>query len=117
MSRKGLPLLLALCAPMVAEGSGLSANQPLSSWHSASTADKRQLIDAIVNQLRSSAGITTDVGVPMDAIAQCVDENHTPDTLTFHGHDAKVTTGLVVVLCVKIHVPQLQKVKYTVHGD
>lgn len=117
MSRKGLPLLLALCAPMVAEGSGLSANQPLSTWHSAITADKRQLIDAIVNQLRASAGITADVNVPMDTIVQCVDKNHTRDTLTFHGHDAKVTTGLAVVLCVKIHVPELQKARYMAHGD
>lgn len=117
MSRKGLLLLLALCAPMAAEGSGLSASQPLSSWHSASAADKRQLIDTVVNQLRASAGITTDVNVPMDTIVQCVDKNHTRDTLTFRGHDAKVTAGLAVVLCLKIHVPKLQKAKYTVHGD
>lgn len=116
MPSKGLLLLLALCAPMAAEGGSLAANQPLSSWHAASAADRRQLIDAIVNQLRTSAGMTSFVSVPMHAIVQCVDENHTPDTLNFHGRDTSVTAGLAVALCVKIHVPPLQKAKYVVHG-
>lgn len=114
MSSKGLLLLLALCTPMAAEGS-IAANQPLSSWHTASAADKRQLIDAIVNQLRTSAGITAAISVPMRTIVECVDENHTPDTLNFHGRNASVTAGLAVVLCVKIHVPPLQKARYVVH--
>lgn len=117
MSSKGLLLLLALCAPMAAEGGSLAADRPLSSWHTASAADKGQLIDAIVNQLRTSAGMTADVSVPMHAIVQCVDENHTPDTLNFHGHNASVTAGLAVVLCVKIHVPPLQKARYVVHSS
>lgn len=117
MSSKGLLLLLALCVPTAAQCSGLAANQPLSSWHSASADDKRQLIDAIVRQLRNSADITEQVAVPMDTIVQCVDGNHTRDTLHFHDQEVRVTAGLAVVLCVKIHVPQLQRARYGVHGS
>lgn len=118
MSGKGLLLLLlALWAPMAAEGGSLAANQPLSSWHTASAADKRQLIEAIINQLRTGAGMTADVSVPMHAIVQCVDGNHTRDTLHIRDQDVKVTAGLAVVLCVKTHVPQLQKARYEVHGS
>lgn len=117
MPSKSLLLLLALGVPAVAQCGGLSANQPLSSWHSASADDKRQLIDAIVSQLRNSAGITGQVAVPTDTIVQCVDSNHAHDTLHLHDQEIKVTAGLAVVLCVKIHVPQLQKARYEVHGS
>lgn len=117
MSSRDLLLLLALCVPAIAQCSGLAANQPLSSWHTASADDKRQLVNAIVSQLRNTAGITTPIAVPMDTIVKCVDGNHTRDTLHIHDQDVKVTAGLAVVLCVKIHIPRLQKARYVVHGS
>lgn len=117
MYRKCLLVLLAILAPTVALCNGLAADQPLSLWHSASGDDKRELISSIVRQLRNGAGVAVDAVVPTATIVQCVDGNHTPDTLNIHDQQVKVTAGLAVVLCVKIHMPQLQNARYQQHGS
>lgn len=110
---KGIILFLAVLVCASSQAATLSATQPLSTWHDASSGDKVQLVDTLVDQLRMSAGLKTMDGVPVNAITQCVDNIHVPDQLTFNGHRVPVTAGLAVVLCIKIHVPQLAAAKYT----
>jgi hypothetical protein len=104
---------LALCVCAAGQAATLSAEQPLSAWRGASLGDKTQLIEAVAGQLSSSAGFQASVAIPVNVIAQCVDRNPTPDRLTIHGHEATVTVGLAVVLCIKVHVPPLRTARYT----
>lgn len=106
--------LLGLSLPACALAASLSANQPLSAWHHADHDAKAQLIDAVARQLQASAGIKGEVKLDEPAIIQCVDRNHTPDTLTIHGQKISVTVDLAVMLCVKLHTPALSAARFQI---
>ena len=104
---------MAMCVCAAGQAATLSAEQPLSAWRGASLGNKTQLIEAIASQLSASAGFQASVAMPVNVIVQCVDHNPTPDRLTIHGHEATVTVGLAVTLCIKVHVPPLRTARYT----
>ena len=109
---RNLFFIACLCTSFAAVADELTNSSPISSWHTASTVDKEQLIDSVSNQLQASAQLDSKVVVPTDAIVSCVDKVSTADEIKVKDHAVKVTAALAVMVCLKTFVPELRKAKY-----
>ena len=109
---RNLFFIASLCTSLVAVADELTNSAPMSSWHTASAVDKKQLIGAVSNQLQASAQLRNKVAVPTDAVASCVDKANMADEVKVKDHTVKVTAALAVMVCLKTFVPELRKARY-----
>ncbi|WP_158879982.1 hypothetical protein [Rhodanobacter sp. L36] len=112
MLLRNLVFIITLYVPFTAAAAdGLTDGAPISSWRTASAADKKQLIETITSRMEASAGVN-GISIPVDSIADCVDRSKVPDELTIKDRTMQVPSGLAVMVCVKTFVPDLRKAKY-----
>ena len=113
--RSTLPCLSSCMAffllPLLAHADGMTIKQPFSTWHDASNAERKQLVDTVATQLSSSLA-KPKPALPLESIMQCIDNTRTPDQMQIHGQTAHVTVGMVIMLCIKTQVPALRSAKY-----